>query len=263
MNSNIADMTEMISTIEAESILWDSPPDKVELTHHEAHVWHALLEPTPERVHQLSALLSVDERDRADKFSFKLDRSRFISARGGLRILIGRYLSKDPARLQFWYGPYGKPFLAGVDAAKLQFNVTHSGGRVLYAVAYGREIGVDLERINTKVSVEAIAESFFSINEVAELQLLSGEQKYRAFFGFWARKESYVKARGDGLTAMSSRFGLSIGPTEVEPLRQGKRSPSALAKWTMTMLDVGPEYMGALMVEGHGWLLKCWQFEMS
>jgi 4'-phosphopantetheinyl transferase len=50
--------------------------------------------------------------------------------------------------LQFCYSPHGKPALADADTTgMLQFNLSHSGGVALYAVACERQIGIDIERL--------------------------------------------------------------------------------------------------------------------
>lgn len=52
----------------------------------------------------------------------------------------------------------------------LRFNVSHSHGLALCAVARSREIGVDVERVREGVAGERIAEQFFSRREVAALR---------------------------------------------------------------------------------------------
>src|SRR5438477_256189 len=78
----------------------------------------------------------------------------FIIARGVLRILLGRYLDVAPTAVRFRYNPFGKPALAqdsGADA--LHFNVSHTDGVALYAVARRRRVGLDLERIRVDMAI--------------------------------------------------------------------------------------------------------------
>ncbi len=44
-----------------------------------------------------------DEQARAAHFRFERDRSRFISGRGMLRIILGRCLGREPDQLKFIY----------------------------------------------------------------------------------------------------------------------------------------------------------------
>ena len=49
-----------------------------------------------------------------------------------------------------------------VGDCSLRFNLSHSGEMVLYAVARGRELGVDLETIRPDFAVDGIARRFFA-----------------------------------------------------------------------------------------------------
>ena len=107
-----------------------------------------------------------------------------------LRSILGRYLNADPRHLQFSRGPHGKPVLAterGADA--LCFNIAHSHDVALCAVARGRDIGVDVERVREDVDVDLIAERFFSQREIAALRLLPPETRLKAFFTCWVRRK--------------------------------------------------------------------------
>src|SRR3954465_11388036 len=57
-------------------------------------------------------VLSEDERARAGKFRFNHNRKRFPPGRPALRLLLAGYLKTNPEKIQFTYGPAGKPFVA-------------------------------------------------------------------------------------------------------------------------------------------------------
>ena len=75
-------------------------------------------------------------------------------ARRALRELLGAYLDAPPEAIALVAGPLGKPELA--DAA-LRFNLSHSAGLALVAVARDRAVGVDVERIDSRREVLALA----------------------------------------------------------------------------------------------------------
>src|SRR4051812_19296975 len=133
----------------APECLWCLPPVDLPLLREEIHVWRAALDLPTARVQSLQQTLSTDELGRAERFYFKKDRQHFIVARGLLRIILSRYLSIEPSQLHFCYSNYGKPALTNgfYHKNKLEFNLSHADGLVLYAVTYGRKVGVDLERI--------------------------------------------------------------------------------------------------------------------
>ena len=55
--------------------------------------------------------LSDSENERADRFVFERDRTRFIACRAILRGIIAQNLKIGPADVVFAYGENGKPFL--------------------------------------------------------------------------------------------------------------------------------------------------------
>src|SRR5262249_53787008 len=154
----------------------------------EVHVWRASLDIPSICIHRLEKTLAVDEHERAARFYFLRDRLRFIVARGLLRAILGRYLRIEPPQLRFCYGRYGKPVLdqsCGGDI--LSFNLSHSDDKALYAVAYKRSVGIDIERVRPEFPIDEIAERFFSKKEAATLRSIPPVSKVEAFFNCWTR----------------------------------------------------------------------------
>ncbi len=167
----------------------------------------ATLDVPVERLAELQASLSEDERLRAGRFVLELHRRRFAAARGTLRELLARELGEAPRALCFEYGPHGKPRLRG---AELFFNVSHSQDRALYALARGRELGVDIEALREDLDHEAIATRFFSTSEREALRLVTAAERASAFFSIWTRKEAFVKLLGGGLAIALDSFDVSL-----------------------------------------------------
>src|SRR5262249_20133919 len=150
------------------------------------------------------SILAPDEKERAARFHFEHLRSAFIAARGVLRCLLGGYLNRHPGRVQFRYGARGKPALE--PDAGIEFNLAHSGGLAVLAFASGCPIGVDLEQIRPIPELREIAARFFCAEEAAEIASLPSGERQRSFFRCWTRKEAYIKATGDGLSAPLDQF---------------------------------------------------------
>lgn len=215
------------------------------------HVWSARLDLPTEVIRQFEELLSPDEAARARRFVFEKTSRRFIAGRGLLRSILGWYAGRHPAELEFEYGPYGKPTLPEKgEGAWLRFNVSHSEGLALYAVAHKREVGVDVEYIRANLEYERIAARFFSHNESAALRALPEAQRCEAFFNCWTRKESFIKATGKGLMMPLDRFDVSLAPGEAAALLEVREEPWEASGWTISALDVGDGYAAALAVEG-------------
>jgi 4'-phosphopantetheinyl transferase len=228
----------------------------------EVHVWRIGLDMTAGRVAKLRCLLSPDERARADRFRFEQDRRRSVIARAYLRLLVGEVLDLPANQLRFEYDQFGKPRLVAA-ARSLQFNVSHSGKLILIAIAPGRAVGVDVERIRTDLDLDGVAARFFSANECRVLAALAGPDKYRAFFTCWTRKEAYLKARGIGLTLPLDQFDVSFLPGEAPRLLATRHDSEEAQRWRLRALPLSPDYAAAVAAQGSNWKLKCWDLSPS
>lgn len=101
-------------------------------------------------------------------------------------------------------GRYGKPYIP--EREQLCYNLSHAGTYVA-AVFADCDAGIDIERIRSaKLSV---AKRFFTEEEYQYLMSFSGGQELEsdvkvrqqdlAFTRMWTRKESYIKAVGEGM----------------------------------------------------------------
>ena len=239
---------------------WRLPPPDLALSNEEVHIWRTSLEQPAGLVHQLSQLLSHDEQTRAARFHFERDRRRFIVGRGALRIMVSRYLSVDPDQLRFRYESHGKPYLsAEFNHCDLRFNLAHSNEVAVYAFTLGRELGIDVEHIRSLPDAEQIATRFFSAQENVALHTLPESQRLEAFFNCWTRKEAYIKAIGEGLSHPLDQFQVSLSPEEPARLLNVEGSLEEVTRWSMTSWVPAPGYVAALVVEGSGYHLECWQ----
>ncbi len=222
------------------------------------HVWRAGLDQSTARLRRLERNLSADEWARAARFRFTRDRERFVAARGLLREILSLYLDVEPGKLSFGYGTNGKPFLAAYGA--LRFNVSHSLDTVLIAVAYRREIGVDIEHVHDYVPVGEIAETVFSTPERHALSRIDSEARRMAFLRFWTRKEAYIKADGRGVSLPLEHIDVSAPTNSVAALDKATGEWRVLTDWRLQTLAVSPDHAVSLAVENQGWELACWQW---
>jgi 4'-phosphopantetheinyl transferase len=162
-------------------------------------VWQARLTDDPATQAYLVSLLSAEERARLARFHLREDQQRFLVGRGLLRLLVGAHLNMPAERVEFDYGPFGKPFVVpGVGVPSLHFNVSHSGKLVLLAFSPVHEVGVDVEEVRRDQDWETIARQVFSCDEYREWILLNPEERLTAFFRAWTRHEAGLKAMGLG-----------------------------------------------------------------
>src|ERR1700722_4961199 len=243
------------------SFLWSSPPRTLVLDCDEVHVWRATLNQSASQIEGFLHTLAPDERARASRFHFAKDREHFIVARGVLRAVLGCYLHRAPEYLSFCYGTHGKPDLARQsDEDAIRFNLSHSHGLALYAVARGRQVGIDIEHIRLDLAVAEIAKRFFSRRDVAMLLALPTEVQRQAFFRCWTRKEAYIKALGEGLSLPLDQFDLLPAAGKPDTAPGAQQDPSDATRWSLKELTPASGYAASLAVEGHDWRLACWQW---
>ena len=238
---------------------WDLPPDRLILPNDEVHVWRVQLDLPSTDIQTLLQTLGKDESERVGRYHFERDRQRFIARRGWLRLLLGRYLDRDPVELRFVYNSYGKPALAPVPGASaLNFNLSHSAGLALCAFVREREVGVDIEQVHADFEHEQIAERFFSPYERSVLHSLPPEEKAAAFFACWTRKEAFIKAHGEGLSLPLDQFDVSLAPGEPARLLAG-RGGLVILPWALQDLEIEPSFAAALAVKGYDLKVKRWR----
>lgn len=241
---------------------WKIPQSELTLGERDIHIWRADLDPPIIGFQKLYQMLSIDEKVRAERFHFEKDRRRFIVGRGTLRTILGCYLNVGPSRLHFCYGKHGKPALADTfGKGAILFNMSDSEGLALYVFTRDHEIGVDIEHIRDIPEMDQIAERFFSARENAVFRSLPESKKREAFFNCWTRKEAFIKAKGEGLGLELDQFEVSLAPGERAALLSTNGDPQEASRWSLRELDPGPGVTAALAVQGHGWQLKCCQWE--
>jgi 4'-phosphopantetheinyl transferase len=221
------------------------------LTEHAVHVWRVALDDDA-RVESSWSLLSPDEQARANRLHDAAHRRRFVLAHGALRALLAAYLDAPPAAITYTVGAHGKPALAARDGvrANVEFNLSHSEGIALVAMARGQPVGIDVQHWSDSVEHLRLADRFFSLHEREALRAVTreAEQVAGAFFAAWTRKEAYVKATGYGIARGLHHFDVTVAPDEHARLLADRLDPGAPARWSMTALEPAPRYSAAVVV---------------
>jgi 4'-phosphopantetheinyl transferase len=229
---------------------WNGVRNVPELWVGQILVWTTALNGSTEvRFEQLARLLSRDENQRALRFRFERDRNRFVVCRGILRELLGHYLQRDPEKIDFTYGPQGKPYLRrtnGQTDGSVYFNVSHSSDLAIYALGLG-EVGVDLEFVRPIPEMQALVDQYFSAAERSGFGSVPADLKLKAFYSCWTRKEAYVKALGGGLLIPLDQFDVSVDPTLPARLVRVQETPGDELPWSLHSFDPTTEAVAALV----------------
>lgn len=210
----------------------------------------ARLDVGPKYVRAAAAILSEEEQQRARRFAIDLDRFRFVVARAKLRDLLGERLGIRPEAVQLTYGKRGKPALRGETyPGDIRFNTSHCRDIAVYAFTTGREIGIDIEAVRHLADADDIAMRCFSIREYRSYCSLGHQERPRAFFNCWTRKEAFIKAIGDGFHYPLDEFDVTLAPHEsTRILRVGNVSGNKCG-WRLCDFVPLSGYVGAVVLE--------------
>jgi 4'-phosphopantetheinyl transferase len=220
--------------------------ESAELEESEIHVWQLSVGRCRESLPECRALLSSDERARADRFAIAEPREQFTVARGSLRLILGGYLRAPAGSLRFGYGEYGKPALASQE--NLSFNVAHSGDAILIAVAKGFDLGVDVEQRRADIDVEAIGPQCLCPEEIERIEALESGRRRAAFFDHWTGKEALSKAVGSGLaTPLTAIVVLDHGDEGI--IEMNWHANGGTQRWFGYRIDAGTEYSAAVAAQ--------------
>jgi 4'-phosphopantetheinyl transferase len=254
----------------AATIEWPSPPANPPLAGNEIHVWATTLAVEPAILEKLTATLTPDEKERANRFKFEHLRNRYIAGRGALRENLARYVGEDAAALRFEYLENGKPVLTREFAsAGIHFNLAHTGDLALVAITRIGLVGVDVESVRTIKNADELVARFFSKREDELFQKVPAEQKPVAFFNLWTRKEALLKATGEGITRSLNLVEVSFLPGEPARLLAISGDAKAAEAWQLKELSPAKEFAGAVAVQagtsniqlGDAELVvKCWKW---
>lgn len=202
---------------------WAPGPPEPRATPRAVDLWLADLDaagPPPPR------LLSAAEEERRSRIRTPEGGRRWAASRWGLRVVLGRYLARAPAAVELTSGEHGKPALAG-DRGGLEFNLSHSGARALFAVTLAQPVGVDVEQVAPRGDLLALAERGLDPDAAAAVRAADPERREAAFYAAWTAHEARLKCHGGGIG----------GPPPDGPI-------------AVAALELGPGYAGAVAVPG-------------
>lgn len=192
---------------------WSEIPD-FKLQRGIVDIWLCQADTVKDKFDYFRSLLSVEEQARAQRFKLEIHRNRFIMSHGFKRSVLAKYLSIEPAHIQFQSGEKGKPSLIAVDDDQqdIKFNLSHTQDITLLALSRDTELGIDIEYMDRKTEWAEICQRFFTDPEQQALFKLDKEKQKSAFYQLWTRKEAYMKVLGSGLSLPPTAFTLTVPP---------------------------------------------------
>lgn len=177
--------------------------------------------------------MSPAECARNRRFKSAPLRNAHSITRALLRTVLSHYSDCPPTRWEFAEAAHGKPYISS-PTTSLNFNLSHSTEWIACAIADFPLLGIDVERTGRDVAILRLAKRFFSRREYEDVKKLAGAARKNRFFDYWTLKESYIKARGEGISLGLDKFSFGIadrGNITIECDEQLQDEPRAWQFW--------------------------------
>ncbi|MDN5869187.1 MAG: 4'-phosphopantetheinyl transferase superfamily protein [Nitrococcus sp.] len=220
----------------------------------EIHVWRVNLDDDG----LCESLLSAEERRKASRFHFEQNRRAYRVTHSALRSILGCYLGRPATAICIKTNPYGKPILPAT--RRVEFNLSHSGAVTLIALSQ-QPVGIDLERIDTTLDWQSLANVCCQPWEKVYIAQGGAAGAIRRFYEIWTRKEAYLKALGLGLTLPPESVDVRPYGTPIRQIGSGDYAP-------LLHVHPGPAIPGYVTAVGTplqapDWRLQCFPRDVS
>lgn len=207
-------------------------------------------------LHGYSKLLNEQERIRQQRFALPDDRKRYLVTRALLRTTLSRHFVNviAPEQWIFVSGHHGRPEIAPahVQAKGISFSISHTKGLIIVGIVSDRMLGVDTEEMNDRHALADLASGLFAPAEVQALAELPPKQRQQRFLELWALKESYVKARGIGLSVPLDQMVFRLSQDQLIEVFLDTRQFDVANRWRFWQFSFREHYVVAVCAERKG-----------
>lgn len=214
------------------------------------HLWTACIDRPSGQIARLERILSEDELTRAARYRLSVHRDRFVAGRAIRRLILAQYLDRPPEAIRFSTGAHGKPFIDSESTDGVRFNDSDSHRLAVVAVTWGRDIGVDIERVESNPHADRIVEMFGTSSERNLYRQMPDAERALAFHRWWTAKEAWLKTVGTGLLTPLNTFTVSFSADRPLHLLDVEGDLSPVRRWTFEALSPAPGFVGTVVVDG-------------
>ena len=219
-----------------------SCPDPDEIT-----IWHAdagdVFASAAARAQALDWLTPA-ERVRHERYRHDRDRDMFLLGRAMARAVVGDTLGIAPTAWTWREGERGRPEV-DQPVCPVSFNLAHSGGLVVCALAHGASVGVDVEDRARAALDRNLVARYCSPAERADIDALGETGWQDRFLQYWTLKEAYLKARGLGIALPLSDLSFAVADGEAR-LTFERSLAGADPAWAFTLAPLGQRHYVAV-----------------
>jgi len=205
----------------------------------------------PALLQTYQSLLSEKERKQQQQFHFAKDRHRYLITRALARTVLSRYTSVPAEQLVFASNEFGKPHIANdlVMNNAISFNITHADNLILISITRDCALGIDTENSQNREVSSDLAEYSFAADEAADFLAQPIERQQQRFFEFWTLKESYIKARGMGLSIPLKQFSFRMPHQQAMEFTIDALQNDVPNRWRFWQFRLADDYLVAVCAE--------------
>jgi 4'-phosphopantetheinyl transferase len=182
------------------------------------HVWTHSITKEDAFLQLSSSTISKEESDRALRYHSDRDRNIYLIGHVFIRKVLSHYTQIAPQVLALSPVVNTKPVLLNAPFP-FHFNISHCGNRILIAVSFDTEVGIDVEELVEDFDMDGFSENNYHPNEITEMERLDGDDQTDYFYTIWTRKEAWLKLTGEGTNDHLRDYdfsGLESSPKGVE-----------------------------------------------
>lgn len=206
----------------------------------EVHVWCHTIHYDDPFLREAPFLLAESELTRAKRYHFEKDRRVYESGHVFIRKILSHYTGINAEKLELTPIVNQKPVLMNAPF-KIHFNISHSGHKIIVAVGFVSDVGIDIEKVIPDFDTDGFAEANYHANEQKHLSELNGEDEVDYFYCIWTRKEAWLKLTGEGINDHLKELDFSGKDGKVHSLK-----PHGHHELFMTSWKDGSEYIATL-----------------
>ncbi len=205
----------------------------------EIHVWSHTIHFDDPFLREAPYLLSNEELNRAAKYHFEKDKRVYESGHVFIRKILAHYTSLDAAKLDLSPIVNQKPKLEN-SPFRIHFNISHSGNKILVALGFNSDVGIDVEKIIPDFDMDGFAEANYHPNELEQFRSMKGIEETDYFYKIWTRKEAWLKLTGEGINDKLKELDFS-GTIKSAPIPPHGHHDLYMSSW-----NESPEYLATL-----------------
>ncbi len=225
----------------------------------ELNLWYTRPEDLPAQTtaKDCEHVLSEAELQRSKSYRLAKHRIEYFATRLLVRNALSHYHPLPPRAWNFQANRYGKPSID--PACNLRFNLSNTQDLVVCLISEGIELGIDIEPLGRAAEVAKVAADVFSPRELSQLETLSGPQKLDRALSLWTLKESYIKARGLGLSLPLKSFSFVFEESNEFHIEMESRLNDNPANWQFCFFDLEGHRVALTVENKIDPLLRIWE----